>query len=110
MLLKYVNGKDMIINESNILDQYFTKRKIAINIFSKVKEIISQYENIDNHIWIEPSVGEGCFLDLLPKSRRIGIDIDPKINSNILNSLLWFFLLLQIFSKLNFYKYKERNR
>ena len=27
---------------------------------------------------MEPSAGEGCFLDLLPAGRRIGIDIDPR--------------------------------
>ena len=28
--------------------------------------------------YVEPSAGEGCFLDLLPAGRRIGIDIEPQ--------------------------------
>ncbi|VEU74684.1 Uncharacterised protein [Mycoplasmopsis citelli] len=78
MTLKYVNGKNMLINVKNQLDQYFTKRDIAKKLFSKTLKIISKYENIDKYTWIEPSTGEGCFLDLLPKDKRIGIDIDPK--------------------------------
>lgn len=78
MNLKYVNGKNMITNNKNILDQYFTDRNIAKQLFLKAKKIISKYENLNKYTWLEPSVGEGCFLDLLPKTRRIGIDISPK--------------------------------
>lgn len=86
--LRYANGKDMIKNDSNSLDQYFTKIKIASDVYLKVRNIISKYENIEKYNWIEPSVGDGCFLDLLPKDKRVGIDIKPKrkdvIKSNYL--------------------------
>jgi len=68
----------MLINEKNILDQYFTKKHIAEKLFEKTKNIISQYEEIEKYTWLEPSVGEGCFYDLLPKNKKIGVDIDPK--------------------------------
>ena len=32
----------------------------------------------DRVLYVEPSAGEGCFLDPLPPDRRIGIDIDPR--------------------------------
>jgi len=46
---RYVNGKKMLINEK-----------------------------IEKYTWLEPSVGEGCFYDLLPANKKIGIDIEPK--------------------------------
>lgn len=78
MQLKYVNGKDMKVNETNKLDQYYTKREVSALLYKKTLEIISKYEtDLNQFMWIEPSVGEGCFLDNLPKTRRIGIDIEP---------------------------------
>lgn len=75
---RYVNGNKMKENSDNMLDQYFTNKELAVNLFAKTKNIISQYEqNIDNYFWLEPSVGEGCFFDLLPKTQRIGVDIAP---------------------------------
>ncbi len=88
MDLKYVNGKKMTKNKNNLLDQYFTKRSIAKKLYLKAKNIISQYEKIEKYTWVEPSVGEGCFLDLLPKNKRIGIDIDPKRNDVIKSDYL----------------------
>ena len=78
MNLSYVNGKKMLVNKKNKLDQYFTKRYIAEKLFEKTKNVISQYEKIEKYTWLEPSVGEGCFYDLLPSNKKIGIDIDPK--------------------------------
>ncbi|WHQ37193.1 SAM-dependent methyltransferase [Spiroplasma sp. SV19] len=77
--LKYVNGKETKINQNNELDQYFTKHSIAEELFNITIDEIKKYEkNINNYVWLEPSVGQGCFFDLLPENRKIGIDIDPK--------------------------------
>ena len=60
-------------------DQFYTKPKVAehcYEIFQKVTKDIGV--NLDNYTFIEPSAGCGCFFQLLPKNRRIGIDIDPK--------------------------------
>ena len=79
--LRYVNGNLMKINSENVLDQYFTKKELAENLFAKTKKIISKFEkNIYEFMWLEPSVGEGCFFDLLPENQRIGIDIEPLRN------------------------------
>ncbi len=74
-VLKYVNGNTMKENASNFFDEYFTKHTVAKKLFEKSKEIISKYENIDKYTWLEPSVGNGCFYELLPKN-KIGIDIN----------------------------------
>ena len=70
MNLSYVNGKKMLVNKKNKLDQYFTKRYIAEKLFEKTKNVISQYEKIEKYTWLEPSVGEGCFYDLLPTNKK----------------------------------------
>ncbi|TDV23542.1 hypothetical protein BCF59_0533 [Mycoplasmopsis mustelae] len=97
--LKYVNGKSMLINIKNHLDQYFTKHAIASELFEKTKKIIKKYEenNLEKYLWIEPSTGEGCFLDLLPINKRIGIDIDPKRDDVIKSDYLKYKLPQQPF-------------
>jgi len=76
--LYYVNGKEMKVNEENLLDQYFTSPFIAEKLFRKSYEIISVYEGekISDYTWVEPSAGDGCFYDLMP-DKKIGIDICP---------------------------------
>ncbi|CRF45072.1 restriction endonuclease [Helicobacter heilmannii] len=76
MSLRYANGGVMKANAKNHLDAYYTKPTIAKELFNTTKKIIAQYENLDKYTWLEPSVGEGCFYDLLPES-KIGIDINP---------------------------------
>ncbi|GHV13235.1 hypothetical protein AGMMS49938_07480 [Fibrobacterales bacterium] len=75
---RYVNGNLMKQNSDNLLDQYFTKKELASYLYDKANEVISEYENdISKYQWLEPSVGEGCFFDLLPKEQKIGVDISP---------------------------------
>ena len=82
--IKYVNGKKMKINSKNILDQYFTKQEIAKKLIEKTKKVILKYEkDLQEFNWIEPSAGNGVFYNLLPKEKRIGIDIKPQL-TNIL--------------------------
>lgn len=79
MEYKYVNGNTMKTNEDNLLDQYYTKREVSNQLFKTTCDVIKKYEkDLAKFTWLEPSVGEGCFFDNLPKKRRIGIDIDPK--------------------------------
>ncbi|MCL2073376.1 MAG: hypothetical protein FWH18_05635 [Marinilabiliaceae bacterium] len=87
--LRYVNGNLMKENADNLLDQYFTNKELALNLFTKTGEIISRYEtDLENYFWIEPSVGDGCFYDLLPENKRIGIDIEPLRNGIIKSDYL----------------------
>lgn len=76
--LKYVNGNDMKTNQDNLLDQFFTKDEIAENLYQKARSIITKYEkDLTKFKWIEPSAGNGAFLNLFPNNKRLGIDINP---------------------------------
>lgn len=75
MSLKYVNGRTMKQNHSNVFDEYFTKPEVSKMLFEKTKKVISKYENISKYTWVEPSVGDGCFYSILPEN-KIGIDIN----------------------------------
>ncbi|MBX2931063.1 MAG: hypothetical protein KF781_03825 [Chitinophagaceae bacterium] len=93
--LRYVNGNSMKINVNNIFDQYFTKEEVAINLYQKTCNIISKYDkNLNNFQWVEPSAGNGVFFNLLPRQRRIGIDINPLNNEIIKNDYLHYKLPL----------------
>ncbi|TAF47731.1 MAG: SAM-dependent methyltransferase [Sphingobacteriales bacterium] len=73
----------MKVNTNNVLDQYFTKQDVATALYKKTCDIISSYENLADINWIEPSAGNGVFFNLLPKNKRIGIDINP-LNNEII--------------------------
>ena len=90
MQLTYVNGNKMRLNPKSKFDQYFTKKIVGEKLFLTAYNIIYKYEkeNINKYWWLEPSVGEGCFWDNLPKNKRIGIDIDPKIKEIIKHDYL----------------------
>lgn len=61
------------------LDQFFTRRLIAEKCHQHMLSLMRMDgKNPEQYKFIEPSAGEGVFLDLLPTSRRIGIDIQPR--------------------------------
>ena len=64
------------LNKKLPADSYFTSKSTAEKclsiFFQKLKE---EEVNIDDYIFIEPSTGDGCFFDLLPIDKRIGVDI-----------------------------------
>jgi hypothetical protein len=83
---RYVNGNTMKQNVDNVFDQYFTKKELAASLVARAQQVLSQYEpDLDAYTWLEPSAGEGCFFDLLPPDRRIGIDIAPR-RSDVIRS------------------------
>ena len=72
----------------NEMDQYYTKKDVAQRCVATI------FRSVDTrgYQWIEPSAGNGAFLDCLPKRvDKLGIDIDPK-NPEIVrgNFLEWF--------------------
>tara|TARA_Y100000389_G_scaffold204528_1_gene257725 strand:- start:711 stop:1784 length:1074 start_codon:yes stop_codon:yes gene_type:complete len=59
-------------------DQFYTPRETAKYCFHKFIEVMKN--NGDNpleHIFIEPSGGNGSFFNLLPQNKRFGFDIEP---------------------------------
>lgn len=60
-------------------DQFYTKPQVAKHCFEKLQKVAANLGvDVDKYIFVEPSAGCGCFYQLLPRERRIGIDIDPK--------------------------------
>lgn len=68
------------------LDQFYTKPEIAKECFDKFKTIAKDLGvDLSKYTFIEPSAGCGCFSQLLPKKKRILIDIEPKKIKGIKN-------------------------
>lgn len=76
------------IKEFQSKDQFYTKPNVAQKCYYKFIEIANQLGiDLSIYTYIEPSVGSGSFYNLLPHDRRIGIDIDPKIeDANIIKA------------------------
>ncbi|MEK9170019.1 MAG: hypothetical protein AAB674_00015 [Patescibacteria group bacterium] len=67
-------------------DQFYTKPKVAEYCFDKFKKIAGDLGvDLKEYIYIEPAAGCGCFYQILPNKKRIGIDIDPKKYGTIYN-------------------------
>ena len=58
-----------------LLDQFFTSSVLALKCIQELEQVVDldDYEQI-----LEPSAGSGRFLDHLPSSRTLGIDINPR--------------------------------
>lgn len=70
-------------------DQFFTDTSVAKECLKIIEKVLNKYqENIENYMLIEPSAGDGSFFNLLPKTKRIGIDIEPKCNGVIQTDFL----------------------
>ena len=68
--------KNTIYNRKSDLDQFYTAPEIAKMCYDKIWEKGFTKSNFD--IFLEPSAGTGVFLKLMPKSKRIGLDLAPK--------------------------------
>lgn len=67
------------MKHSKDLDQFYTKKTVAKLCWNHLIGIIPGLEkNINDLSFLEPSAGKGAFYKLMPKERRIGMDIDPK--------------------------------
>ncbi|TSC89219.1 MAG: hypothetical protein G01um10143_600 [Parcubacteria group bacterium Gr01-1014_3] len=73
--LNLFSSRSLLYNEYMELDQYFTKSDVA----NRCLELLyDKLPGIRNKSFIEPSAGNGSFYSILPKSRRIGLDIAPQ--------------------------------
>ena len=62
------------------LDQFFTKPDVAEGCWRSLQPVLDELAGARLPGWrfIEPGAGDGGFYDLLPRRRRIGIDIAPR--------------------------------
>ena len=71
--------------------QFFTPNTTAKYCYSKFIEVLKEYNDYEKYIFIEPSAGNGSFLEILPIDKRIGIDIEPKSNEIVKQDFLnWY--------------------
>jgi len=74
-----LNHKYKDIDTYRSKDQFFTKNKIAKYCIDKAIIVLKKVGiDTSKYTFIEPSAGSCNFYSLLPKKRRIGIDIEPK--------------------------------
>ena len=64
-----------IYTKKSDLDQFYTAENIANECYGK---IIEMYGEKSFSLFFEPSAGTGSFYNLFPKSKRLGIDLEPK--------------------------------
>lgn len=77
--------------ESVGLDQFFTKPEIAQKCFDSLLAFIKKDKARElDYKFIEPSAGTGAFYNLLPRDRRVGVDV-VKFNPDYIESdfLAW---------------------
>lgn len=71
------------------LDRFFTRKDVAEKCLNSLISILNlKKEKISNYKFIEPSAGDGAFFNLLPKKKRIGIDLVPSSNEIIQKDFL----------------------
>lgn len=78
-----------LLGKTDKADRFYTNGKVAAQCLQTFLEVLKN-NGIDPaaQTFIEPSAGTGAFYDLLPKSRRIGIDIDPQAKGVIKSDFL----------------------
>ncbi len=80
------------VNKSLPEDTFFTDRKVALHCFQSFVSVCKKNNiKLSSYHFIDPSAGEGCFYDLLPKNRKTAIDINPKSENMIKDDFLkWY--------------------
>ena len=75
-------SKEIIYSKytSSLKDQFFTPIDIAKKCWETFNNVVEL--NIEDYIFIEPSAGNGSFLNILPEG-SIGLDIEPRSNEII---------------------------
>lgn len=66
-------------------DQFFTNERISKYCYEKTLSVLKDLEiSSEKYIFLEPSAGCCNFYRLFPHNRRIGVDIDPKGNNELI--------------------------
>lgn len=63
-------------------DQFYTPTETAKKCFDIFQEFLTKMDESDTeYTYIEPSAGDGSFLNVLPKDRTLSMDIEPKVEN-----------------------------
>ena len=63
-------------------DQFYTPTETAHKCFGIFQEFLTKVGETDTeYTYIEPSAGDGSFLEVLPKDRTLSMDIEPKVEN-----------------------------
>ena len=73
--------------KSKELDQFYTKRLVAKDCYRKIVDFMLD-NKIDETFWLEPSAGSGSFYSLLPENKRLGLDLEPKVEGVLCHDFL----------------------
>jgi hypothetical protein len=77
-LNRLLNNKYPPKNSYREQDQFYTTSHIAKYCYNKTLEVLNNLKiNTNDYTFIEPSAGCCNFYNILPKNKRIGIDIEP---------------------------------
>lgn len=61
------------------LDLFFTRPQTARYCWEVFGRVTAGLEmDLRRHLFVEPAAGEGAFLDVLPRRRRVGLDVLPR--------------------------------
>ncbi|RAX51485.1 restriction endonuclease subunit M [Helicobacter sp. 16-1353] len=72
-------------------NEFFTKKEVAKYCFDIFLNFLKIHKiNAKDYTFIEPSCGDCSFYDLMPESRRIGIDLDSKNDEILCQNFLEF--------------------
>ena len=64
----------------NAEDQFYTKLAVARKCYRTFRGVAKSMKvELSRHQYIEPSAGCGRFYRMLPKTRRIGVDLEPRV-------------------------------
>jgi hypothetical protein len=75
------------MSKSKDLDQYFTKRPLAKELYDFTVAFLCEHQ-VEFDCWLEPAAGDGAFFNLLPPFQRMGIDIEKRLDEIIENDFL----------------------
>ena len=62
----------------NSLDQFYTKSEVAAKCWRHASAVVAKLLGDARPFFIEPSAGDGVFYELLPRARRVGLDVAPR--------------------------------
>lgn len=80
------------MSRSKDLDQYFTKKDLATELYTLTIYVLEE-RGVKFDCWLEPAAGDGSFYLLLPPDKRMGIDIEKRLEEIIEDDFLTIPLL-----------------